>query len=361
MAGAGGFVRRPGINALYPLRVSGPAKSTIWGGARLRELYGKTVAAEPIGETWEVCEQSQVDNGPLAGETLDSLLGCWGAALVGARAETAAGHFPLLAKLIDARDRLSLQVHPDDAAARRLAGDPWGKTEAWYVLDVDPDAGLWRGLSRAVTAAEFRTAVETNTVEALLECVRVRPGDVVFVPAGTLHAIGGGLVLFEIQQHSDLTYRVTDWGRLGSDGKPRRLHLDEALAVARLAPNPPALAEPVELPWAAGQRRLRVACPYFALDELALAGEATWPLDGGAMHLLLALDGTVTVRGGGVETTLAPGQMAVVPAGLDAYTVAGQGARLLRCWQPDLAGEILAPLAAAGLSPEAMRARGWGL
>jgi mannose-6-phosphate isomerase len=172
--------------------------------------------------------QSIIDNGPFAGRSIRWLMEQHGAALLGDAAAAAGDRFPLLCKILDARDRLSLQVHPPAAKAEALGGEP--KTEMWYIADADPGAELYVGLRRGMTRAEFESRLQTGDVAGCFHRIAVRAGDTMFLPSGRVHAIGAGLVIFEIQQNSDTTYRVFDWNRVGLDGRPRELHVEESMA-----------------------------------------------------------------------------------------------------------------------------------
>ncbi|MFA5006005.1 MAG: type I phosphomannose isomerase catalytic subunit [Candidatus Izemoplasmatales bacterium] len=210
-------------------------KERIWGGRKLSAIYPDTVPDGPIGEAWIISavpgSESVVAEGPHAGRTLAELYRTDRTLFPRAGAA-----FPLLTKILDARDRLSVQVHPDDEYARRHENQS-GKTECWYVLEADPGATLVLGHD-ATTREELRDAVLSGTLESLLRTVPVRRGDFVHIPAGTLHAIGGGIVLLENQQSSDVTYRVYDYGRLDASGRPRALHVESSLAVVAVPAEP---------------------------------------------------------------------------------------------------------------------------
>lgn len=224
---------------MYPLFLIPSLKNFIWGGHRLPEEYGYKTELEQVAEAWVLSCHPQgsavVADGELAGMSLPAVLAKWGDTALGEKATVE--DFPLLIKLIDARDRLSVQVHPDDEYARRVEGEQ-GKTEMWYILDCEPGAQLLYGVNTPLTKEEFRCRIQENTLEEIGRYVPVKKGDVFFIPAGTLHAIGGGILLAEVQQNSATTYRVSDYGRLGADGKPRPLHIDKALDVTRLTPSP---------------------------------------------------------------------------------------------------------------------------
>jgi len=212
------------------LRFAPIYQERVWGGHALREALGRTLPpGAPIGESWEIVDraeaQSRVAGGPWVGRTLRDIVERDTMAVMGPH-WAAAARFPILVKWLDARERLSLQVHPP-AAAQQLGGEP--KTENWYVAEAAPDAGLLAGLKRGVTRAQFEAALRGGALEPLVHRVPVRRGDNLFVPSGRLHAIDAGLLILEIQQNSDTTYRVYDWGRVGLDGKPRTLHVAESL------------------------------------------------------------------------------------------------------------------------------------
>ena len=215
---------------LYPLMFHPRFKERVWGGRRLETLYGKTLPPDvPIGESWEIADrpgdESVIANGPLAGRTLRDLMIERAPDVLGDAAPAADGRFPLLCKILDARQKLSLQVHPPDRA--RHLGDP--KTEMWYIADAGPGAELFVGLKRGVTRATFEGALGSGRVADCFHRVDVTSGDVMFLPSGRVHAIGAGLVIYEIQQNSDTTFRVYDWDRVGLDGKPRELHVPQSL------------------------------------------------------------------------------------------------------------------------------------
>ena len=205
----------------------------IWGGDKLRQYKAISTDQKNIGESWELSgvpgNESVVSNGEFAGRTITELIKEYGAELLGRHVyETYGENFPLLIKFIDARDDLSIQVHPDDAMAQSVHGQPFGKTEMWYVVSADMDAHLMSGLSAEITPEEYVSRVENNTITDVLCDYKVQSGDVFFLPAGRIHSIGKGCFIAEIQQTSDLTYRIYDFGRLGLDGKPRELHTELA-------------------------------------------------------------------------------------------------------------------------------------
>lgn len=218
---------------LYPLKFNPILKSMIWGGDKLRQYKAIDTDQKNIGESWELSgvpgNESVVSNGEFAGRSIIDLIKEYGPELLGRKVyETYGENFPLLIKFIDARDDLSVQVHPDDAMAQAVHGQLFGKTEMWYVVSADKDAHLMSGLSAEITPEEYVSRVENNTITDVLCDYKVASGDVFFLPAGRIHSIGKGCFIAEIQQTSDLTYRIYDFGRLGLDGKPRELHTELA-------------------------------------------------------------------------------------------------------------------------------------
>ena len=244
-----------------PLHFGEIFKTTVWGGWRLKRLLGKELpAGEPVGESWEVADhpngQSVVDDGPLSGTSLHDLVARDESGLIGRKnALESGGRFPLLVKYIDASQALSVQVHPDDAWAKAHGTGDAGKSEAWCVLQAAPGSKIARGFVAGVTEPSFIAALNAGTVEKLLNFVQVRRGDVIDISAGTVHALGAGVLIAEVQQSSDTTYRVWDWGRAGLDGKPRELHHELAFDVIHydLPPKTGPLVRPEilsrERPW----------------------------------------------------------------------------------------------------------------
>ena len=290
-----------------PLRIVPLAKERVWGGTRL--LPPRTL---PIGELWVAGPWTEVAAGPDAGRTLEDLAEAWGPALVGTAAPVGSGpRFPLLVKLLDPAAWLSVQVHPDDDTARALAGPgAIGKSEAWYVIEADPGAELLVGVRPSVRQADVREAMRRGGATADLLARRVvEAGDAVLLPAGTLHAVGPGVLLYELQQPSDLTYRVDDWGRPATPERP--LHTAEALA--SVAPD----SRP-QVRRGGAPGRL-ASCAHFTLDLL----DAAAPLDPGGrtLHVLTAVGAPVVLSGAGWSERLEGLESVVVPASAGAYEV----------------------------------------
>lgn len=327
---------------LGPLKLRASLHETIWGGRRLATLAGKTLPPDAlIGESWETANDAIVETPPFARHTLAELVARYGPALTGTRAVAIYGRrFPLLTKFIDAQQWLSVQVHPEDDYAAAHEGGKLGKTETWYILHAEPGAQIVYGFNRAVTRDEVRQAIAETQLEALLNTVEVYAGDVVFVPAGTVHAIGAGVALYELQEYSDVTYRLYDYGRLQANGQPRELHVDRALDVLR--PEPPTTVQliprPTELLGAHSARRTLVACPYFVEEELRLHGEVQLAVAPTSCQIVTLLEGACEVVGSvGEQVTLAHGDTVVLPAVLGAATVRSlhaSGARLIRSYVP---------------------------
>jgi mannose-6-phosphate isomerase len=319
---------------IYPLRLELQYSRRIWGGDRLPELLAVPATepgADPVGESWLVYAENRVLNGRFAGRSLQSVADALGARLVGTVSAARYGDkVPLLAKLIDAADRLSVQVHPGDAfaLAHESATGHLGKSEAWYVLEATPDAQVLWGFRQDVDAHSVRAAVQDGSLPALMNRVPVAPGDVIYNPAGTVHAIGKGILLFEIQQSSDLTYRLFDYQRRDGAGRQRELHLDRALQVATLTGGDHARSVPSAL--AGGWRRL-VGCDHFVMDAADLDGDAcAAETDAASLQIVVLTRGEATLRWAGGEEPLTRGSAVVLPAALGRYRIAGEG-EALRC------------------------------
>jgi mannose-6-phosphate isomerase len=324
---------------LTPLRFEPIFRSALWGGSRLRPLFGVAPSAEPTGEAWVLSDHgdahSVVAAGPLAGTTLRQLLDRAPERILG-RGRAVNGRFPLLLKFIHAHQPLSVQVHPTDARARELEGPAAvGKTEAWVVLEADPTARVYAGLQPGVTADQLRRAVHRGGIEDLLYATAPDPGDSFFLRAGTVHAIGGGLVLFEVQQTSDLTYRLHDWGRTDpKTGKPRELNVDKGLACVDhdLGPCRP-FRPTTEF---RGRPRLvpLAECDYFTLGrwDTAQPFRAGAP---GACRILVGIAGRACLKHGGAEYPITIGSVWLLPAEVGLCEVVPHGpAVILECGPP---------------------------
>lgn len=312
---------------LYPLRFEPIVKELIWGGRRLESVLGKPLGpGTQYAESWEISDHRQdvsvVAEGPLAGTSLRELLHARAGDLLGSRAVPRT-QFPLLVKFIDAHQVLSVQVHPDDERGRILANDN-GKTEAWVILHAEPGSLIYAGLNDGVTRSDFTAALASGAVEPLLHRFEAKPGDCILIPAGTIHAIGAGVVLAEIQQMSDATFRVHDWGRLGADGRPRELHVAQAIECIDFDRGP---VEPwptkVE-PYPGGTHEWLAVSPYFSLERLRLRGRASLGTSYFAT-IVLGLEGTAEIEHGGVSHPLGLGETLLLPACLGPCEVVPRG------------------------------------
>ena len=277
------------MQPLYPLRFRPIFRQYLWGGERLKTLLHKPAPSEgPCAESWEICDhgvdQSIVEFGPLAGTTLGQLVHERGRDLLGRHHPQP--QFPLLVKLLDAAQSLSVQVHPDDALAATLTPPDLGKTEAWVVLASEPGSVIYAGLKPGVDHNALEAAIRQGHCETCLHVIHPKPGNCVFVPAGTVHALGAGLLIAEIQQSSDVTYRLFDWNRKGPDGQPRPLHIDRGLDATDFDRGPIAIQppRPTNRPEAA---RL-VECEKFWLDRLTFSNPISIGGDG-RCHILVVL------------------------------------------------------------------------
>ncbi len=325
------------MKTVHPILLEASFHETIWGGQRLeREGWKRLPRADiAIGEAWETEINTIARNEPYAGKTLGVLVEELGEALLGEQAICVFGQrFPLLAKFIDANAKLSVQVHPDDRYAAEHEGGKLGKTEFWYILAAEPGATIVHGFKFPTSRTEVRRAIEEVRLEELLHEETVCAGDVIFVPAGTVHAIGSGVLLYELQEYSDITYRMYDYGRLTAAGTPRELHVERSLDVAHYDISPKVKMQPVLL--AGGEQyeeRCLVACRYFLTRELAFGTDGyTKGKTGGSCIILTSLGAEVQVAYGpslSRSERLSRGQTMVLPAALGDYAIAGTGTLLL--------------------------------
>ncbi len=331
-------------NRLYPLTFTPALRDYVWGGRNLEKLYGRSLPPGPTAESWEISGHptapTRINNGPLAGRLLPDVLADLGADLVGTRAGWALkrGKFPLLIKLLDAEQRLSVQVHPSDAYALAHENGELGKTEMWYILHARPGAQLILGLRRGVTPEAFRQALADQKLETCLHHLPIRAGDAVLVPAGTVHAILEGVIAAEIQQNSDTTYRVYDWGRLGADGKPRPLHVEKSLAVIDFKQVEPGPYQPVLVAEKAGVTRYEISrCQYFVVEKVTLAPGAVYAgqTTGETLEIWGTVEGTAELAWAGDPIPLPAIRFCLVPARLGDFAVRTKGpATLLRVYLP---------------------------
>lgn len=304
-------------------------KDYIWGGTRLKDDFGFESSLEKLAEGWMLaCHKdgkSTIENGEYAGKTLEEVINALGKkAVVGTKAEKFP-YFPVLIKLIDAKDNLSIQVHPDNDYAKEVEHE-FGKTEIWYVLDAEPDATLVYGFKNKISSDEFKAAIENNTLMDVLNVVHVKKGDLFFIEAGTVHAIGKGTLIAEIQQNSNSTYRVYDYGRIGNDGNPRELHIKKAVDVSKTEPakyeiKPFGDEEIIN----GGVKQLLTECDLFTVNKFSIEKEITLSADKSSFNHILITDGSGEING----TPFQKGDSFFVPANFGNYTVSGKAEILI--------------------------------
>ena len=313
---------------MYAMKLIAPCKDYIWGGTRLRDEYGKKSDADKVAESWELsCHKdgkSVIANGEYAGKTLDEYIEKEGKQVLGTNCERFE-YFPILIKLIDAKDNLSVQVHPDNEYALRVEGE-YGKTEMWYIVDCDEGAELLYGFKHEITREEFADRIKNNTLLEVTNNVPVHKGDVFFIESGTLHAIGKGILIAEIQQNSNTTYRIYDYGRVGKDGKPRELHIEKACEVTKLIPpTRPTKPQGEKRDMGGYSETLLATSEYFNVNKLDVQSEAALEATDESFNSLLVLSGSFTL--GGLE--LGKGDSCFIPAGYGSYTLKGTGEVIL--------------------------------
>ena len=344
---------------VYPLKFREIFRPLLWGGRRLEELLGKNLPpGEKIGESWEVSDYgsnpSVVKNGPYRGQTLRDLLQQFTTQLVGKLAwANSPGRFPLLIKFLDASERLSLQVHPDDQYARQHEGGQSGKTEAWYIIAAPPGAQLICGVSQNTSPQRFAEAVRDGNLEGHLYPVAVSPGDVIFLPAGRVHAVGKNICLYEVQQTSDLTYRLWDWGR------PRELHLEKGLAAIDFHFVPDPKVEGIEISIGDNSKKYLIACRFFTVELLTVRTSFQEICDGRSFHILTVLEGEGKIFFSNGRQDIRRGESILVPATTGTYKLtASVSLRILKSYVPDLRQDIILPLRDLGKSDEQICALG---
>ncbi|MBQ9418761.1 MAG: class I mannose-6-phosphate isomerase [Synergistaceae bacterium] len=308
---------------MLPFRLQPVFKDYLWGGEKLITSWGKTPSSRPLAESWELAAHPDGDNvildGEMKGLTLSQAVKK-NPAVVAPNFKPE-NIFPLMVKLIDSARPLSIQVHPDDDYAQRVEGSK-GKTELWYILDSEPDSFLYLGFRRQTTRREFEQAIENNTLTNILQKIKVHAGDSFFIPAGTVHSIGAGITLVEIQQNSNITYRVYDYGRVGADGKPRELHTQKALDVARTCP------ASLEVP---GMSENFIAvCKEFSVRKLRVSGTFTGQTNPENFRFLLCLEGKNKFSCDGFECDVERGENIFIPANCGKnFNIVGEGTFLV--------------------------------
>lgn len=311
------------------LKLNPVFKDYIWGGTRLRDDFGLKTDINPVAEGWMLaCHKdgmNTIDGGEYDGKTLESVIKEGGKSKIAGTNSEKFPYFPVLIKLIDAKDNLSVQVHPDNEYAARVEHE-FGKTEMWYVLDAAPGATLIYGFKNKIGKEEFKQAIESNTLLDVLNVVEVKKGDMFFIEAGTVHAIGKGALIAEIQQNSNSTYRVYDYGRLGKDGKPRKLHIQKAIDVSKTEPakygtKPFGKKEEIF----GGTRQMLTECPLFSVYNYKLCGKVELNANEESFNHILVVDGSGKI--GGRE--FKKGDSFFVPANYGNYEIDGNGEFIL--------------------------------
>ena len=314
---------------MYPLKFQNIFKSVVWGGEKIAPFKGVNTQQKNIGESWELSgvkgNESIVAEGPLAGRTITSLAEEYKGALLGEKVYAATGaEFPLLIKFIDARDDLSIQVHPDDALAAERHNGSKGKTEMWYVVQADEKAHLMSGLNKEITPEEYAAKVADNTITDVLHDYDVHAGDVFFLPAGRIHSIGKGCFIAEIQQTSDITYRIYDFGRLGLDGKPRELHTELSKAAIDYTVLPDYKTQYQSIK---NQDNEIVSCKYFTTSLYELDKEVTKDMSGlDSFVIAICVEGCGSLTDSeGNTVSLSQGETVLVPACSRSFTLRPEG------------------------------------
>jgi mannose-6-phosphate isomerase len=318
---------------VYPLTFHPIFKERVWGGREIEKLYGKKLPPGKIGESWEISDrpndESIVANGKFAGKNLRWLMENFSREILGDAKPASGNRFPVLCKILDAREKLSLQVHPPAHKSAGLQGEP--KTEMWFIADAAPDAELFVGIKRGITRAEFEKKISDGSIAECFHKIPVRAGDVMFLPSGRVHAIGAGLVIFEIQQNSDTTYRVFDWNRVGLDNKPRELHVVQSLASIDFNDFEPKLV-PENF---SGDEKIKsrslVRDKLFSVEQLEMKKMAGIKLKEKKMQIVAAISGEIEVKSESDSANLKAGQFCLIPAILKQMEiVAKSDAALLR-------------------------------
>lgn len=309
---------------MYPIVFIPDFKERVWGGKKLKTQLGKEIPYEFTGESWELAAhangQSIVANGEYKGLTLQQLATQYGDIILGHEFKEG-DKFPLLIKFIDAKNDLSVQVHPEDAYANIHENGELGKSEAWYVLQADEGASLVAGLIDGTTKDVFREKLKANQLEDVLAILEVKKGDVLNIPAGLIHAIGSGVLLAEVQQNSDTTYRVYDWGRVGLDGKPRELHVDKSLDVIDFEnKHSKELVVGTTTKYEGYQITEFVNCDYFVLEEVIVQDRMTVK-KGDFFEIYMLVDGSCTIEYGKECLEVKLGDTLMIPSSMVEYSV----------------------------------------
>lgn len=313
-------------------------KKKIWGGRRLAAEFNRQLPEGKVGESWELAAHkngnSIVANGKYQGQELMEVVAKEGKNLLGTSIpKESFAKFPLLIKFLDINDRLSVQVHPDDGYVENNEQES-GKTEIWYVIDAEEDAKMIYGIDSKVSQEDFAAAIEAGELQEHLKELDVEAGDVIFIPAGTVHSTLGGILTAEIQQNSDTTYRVYDWNRLGSDGQPRALNIKSALDVIDFGREQYDKVDGLTIEEKGYKRRILAACPCFITETLAIKTNYQGQTTGERFYILMALDGEASIEYEDGSTILRAGETVLLPADLGEYEIKG-AAKLISSYIKD--------------------------
>lgn len=306
---------------MYPLKFRPVYQERVWGGTNLAQKYGRPLTSNIIGESWEISAHpnglSLVENGSLQGLSIPEITRQYGTAFLGTKTPGSAHQkFPLLVKLLDANDRLSVQVHPDDEYALKNEGE-LGKFEIWYILSAEPGSKIVYGLNPGTTEIQFRKAIEVGNLEIYLHEVEVQEGDVFIIPPGLVHALGAGIMVAEIQQNSDTVYRVFDYNRLDQNGAPRQLHVEKALDVIRFDDFLPLY------PVRPKANALLVDSEFFVVDFCENQGQQVFYNDGSRFYILTSIKGQAVLHYEGKALNWSAGESVLLPAAVEQITVNG--------------------------------------
>jgi mannose-6-phosphate isomerase len=346
----------PGDHGFPPLIFETIYKEKVWGGRALQGKLNKNIPCDVnIGESWELSavpgDESKSLSPPYAGKTLPFIFEKEKERLVG---NGRFPSFPLLYKFIDSNEKLSVQVHPADREAKNGVSPALGKTECWFIVDAKPGAQLICGFRKGVGLADVKDGVERGNLPQLCNYVPIKSGDVVFVPAGTVHALLDGVLIYEMQQTSDTTFRLYDWGRTDKNGNSRPLHVKESLQALDMNFHDKHKISPITLKEEKGVFRfLRVVCRYFALEEYRVEASSQFVLESkSSFQVLTVLDGAIMIPG---FCAIGKGQTVLLPASIGRLSIAlDTSAHLLASYVPDIAAEIVKPLLRQGVSREAL-------
>ncbi len=317
---------------LYPFKFQPIYKEKIWGGSNLKKYLDKNINSHcKIGESWEIADHfedtSVIENGELKGTTLSQILQEYKRDLLGSKPDKKyLKKFPLLIKFIDANDKLSVQVHPDDAYAGKKEKGESGKTEIWYIVHAEPNARLIAGLEPGTTKKKFKRKLEENKLEDIFYYVKVNTGDVIFIPSGRLHAITPGLIINEIQQNSDVTYRVYDWGRKGFNGKPRELHIEKSLDVINFKDYAPSVSQLNQSNIGNNVFSILTRCLYFQVEKYILNEKIKFESDESSFNIISIINGNGLLCWEKKEIEIGKGETILIPACISTYAIYPQTA-----------------------------------